>query len=268
MELLNALILGIVQGLTEFLPVSSSGHIELAKAILNYEVQEDVRFTVILHFATVLSTLVVFRKDIVELLQGIMRWQWNDEMRFAVAILVSILPVGAVYVLFKDDLDLLFEGNLLLVGAMLWITALLLGLTKLVEKKTSQDKPVGIGQAVVIGLAQAVAVMPGISRSGSTIATALLLGVDKAKAARFSFLMVLPPIIGATLLELKDALEAPASASTQSEWLAMSVGFIGAFLAGWWACNFMIRLVRRGQLIYFALYCAVVGSLAMAYSLA
>lgn len=261
MEWINALILGIIQGLTEFLPVSSSGHIELGKVVLNYEVEEDILLTVVLHFATVLSTIVVFRKDILQIFKGLFQFKWNEELRFSLLIILSMIPVGLVYVLFKDELDLMFEGNLLLIGAMLWVTAFLLGFTPLTEKRLKDGgKEVRWPQALLIGVAQAIAVLPGISRSGSTIATALYTGVDKVRAARFSFLMVLPPIIGGTLLEFKDALDKP---QLQVDWLALSLGFVAAFFTGWLACQWMIRLVKRGQLLYFAIYCAVVGSIAL-----
>lgn len=261
MEWINALILGIIQGLTEFLPVSSSGHIELGKVVLNYEVEEDVLMTVVLHFATVLSTIVVFRHDIAQIFKGLFQFKWNDELRFSLLIILSMIPVGLVYVFFKDELDLLFDGNLLLIGAMLWVTALLLGFTPLTEKRLKDGgNEVRWPQAILIGIAQAIAVLPGISRSGSTIAIALYAGVGKVRAARFSFLMVLPPIIGGTLLEVKEVSEQP---QLHINWLELSIGFVAAFFMGWLACRWMIRLVKRGQLLYFALYCAVVGSIAI-----
>jgi len=263
MELLKAFILGILQGLTEFLPVSSSGHIELGKVLLNYDPGDneyELLFTVILHFATVLSTIVIFRKDILELLRGFFRFAWNEETKFAAKILLSMIPVGIVGILFEEHVEALFDRKIVLVGCMLLITGTLLYLTKYAEGLRSKGHSVGFKDAIIIGLAQAVAVLPGISRSGSTIATGLLLGVDKSKIARFSFLMVLPPIIGATLLKVKDLVEAPPA---NFEVMPLLVGFLAAFISGLFACTWMINLVKKGKLIYFAIYCFIVGTIAI-----
>lgn len=271
MDILKSLILGIVQGLTEFLPVSSSGHIELGKAILDlqFDEEENLLFTVVVHLATVLSTIVVFWKDIVEILKGIFKFKWNEEMQFTAKILVSMIPVAIVGVFFKDNVESLFNGNLAFVGAMLLITALLLFLTNFIGKRAEGGKKVSFSDAILIGLAQAFAVMPGISRSGSTIATGLMLGVDKSKIARFSFLMVLLPIIGIAILDLKDYFEQlnAGNSAVDNDTSLLIAGFFGAFLAGWAACTWMINIVKRGKLIYFAIYCAIVGLIAIAYGL-
>ena len=263
METLKAVILGIIQGLTEFLPVSSSGHIELGKAFLNFDMGEnDLLFTVIVHCATVFSTIVVFRKDILNLLKGLFAFQWNEETQFAAKILLSMIPVGVVGLLFEEQVSAFFDERLVLVGLMLWVTAFLLFLTRYAEKKAEENKgnKVSFSNAILIGLAQAIAVMPGISRSGSTISVGLLLGVDKALIARFSFLMVLPPILGITLLKVKDLAEAP---PVDFSVMPMLAGFIAAFISGLLACTWMINLVKKGKLSYFAYYCLIVGAIAM-----
>lgn len=258
MSVLKALILGILQGLTEFLPVSSSGHIELGKAILNVDVADSLTFTVLVHGATVLSTIVVFRKDIYALLKNLISFQWTDSNKFVVMLLVSAVPVGIVGLLWEEEVDALFTGRLMLVGTMLLVTATILYLTYFAK---DQDKKVGFWQALLIGVAQAFAVIPGISRSGATIGTALLLGIKRDQATRFSFLMVLLPIIGATGLKVKELIEQPGGES--ADLLPMLAGFLGAFIAGLAACKWMITLVRKGQIIYFAFYCLVIGSLAI-----
>ncbi|MEM6297452.1 MAG: undecaprenyl-diphosphate phosphatase, partial [Bacteroidota bacterium] len=253
MSVLEAILIGIIQGLTEFLPVSSSGHIELAEAILKVKPKGDeLLFSVIVHGATALSTIVIFWKDIFGLLKGLFTASWNEEKEMLAKIALSMLPVLAVYFTYKDELEALFDGKILLVGSMLILTGLLLTLTNFLDKKT--DRPVNFWQALVIGIAQAIAILPGISRSGSTIATALLLGVGREQAARFSFLMVLVPILGATALKVKDYLEDPTAAESISA-AALGAGFLAAFLTGTLACLWMIRLVKRGKLIYFGAYC-------------
>jgi len=254
MSILEALLLGIIQGLTEFLPVSSSGHIELGKILLNIEPGDNLAFSVIVHGATVLSTVVVFRQDLFKLLKNGIGLQWNPESRYILLLVFSMLPVMVVGILWESEIESFFSGRLLLVGLMLLITATILFLTSFSGK---QDKDVGFGYALLIGIAQTIAVMPGISRSGATIGTALILGIKKDEATRFSFLMVLLPIIGATILKVKDIAEAPAQYS--SEIMPLMVGFFGAFIAGLFACKWMIALVRSGKIIYFALYCFIVG---------
>lgn len=254
MDVIDAIILGIIQGLTEFLPVSSSGHLELGKAILgdNSVPEESLLFTVVLHFATALSTIVIFRKDILSLLQGILKFQWNDDLQFATKIIISMLPAVVVGLFFEDQLEALFGGNILLVGFMLIITAVLLFLA---DKAKDTQKNVSFSNAFVIGISQAIAMLPGISRSGATISTSVLLGNDKTKAARFSFLMVVPLIFGKIA---KDVLSGDISTESQNI-TALSVGFIAAFLSGLVACTWMISLVKKSKLSYFALYCIIVG---------
>lgn len=260
MEWLEALILGLLQGLTEFLPVSSSGHLELGKALLGTEASNNLIFTVVVHGATVLSTIVVFRKDILELLRGLLKFQYNTETRYVLMLLFSALPVLVVGIFFKDDVESFYEGNLLLVGISLLFTAALLAFTYWAK---SQKKNIRFGNAFIIGIAQAIAVIPGVSRSGATISTALLLGVNKEKAARFSFLMVLVPIIGANFL---SALQGDFTAAEGPGLSALLIGFFAAFIAGLLACTWMIYLVKKGKLTWFALYCLVVGVIAIIYS--
>lgn len=261
MGLIEAIILGIIQGLTEFLPVSSSGHLELGKALFGYSFDEEssLLFTVILHAATALSTVVVFRKTIVALARGLFAFKWNEETRYVLLLALSMVPVMAVGLLLKDAVESLFNGQLVLVGTMLLVTGLLLWFTQKASNPTGSVTP---KRAFVIGLAQAIAILPGISRSGSTIATALLLGVDREQAARFSFLMVLPPIAGATLLALKDFSDADPTTQTAGN-AALIAGFVAAFLSGLLACQWMIAIVKRSKLTWFAVYCFLVGSAAM-----
>lgn len=259
MSWIEALILGIIQGLTEFLPVSSSGHLEIGSVLLGVKSEENLLFAVIVHAATALSTIVVFRKDIGDVLGGMLKFQWNESWQFAFKIALSMIPVGIVGVFFEKEVSAFFTGNLLLVGSMLLVTSALLFFTHF---KKSNDKPVGFFEALIIGLAQAVAILPGISRSGSTIATGLILGVDKSKATQFSFLMVLIPILGASALKMKDYFETP----ELYEGLAVSsmlTGFLAAFIAGYLACKWMVGIVRKGKLTYFAAYCLVVGIVAI-----
>jgi undecaprenyl-diphosphatase len=262
LDLLDAIILGIIQGLTEFLPVSSSGHLELGKVLLGDTSipEESLLFTVVLHFATALSTLVVYRKDVWEILRGLFAFKDNEALRFSLKIVLSMIPAVLVGLFFEDELEKLFSGNILLVGSMLLITALLLFLAD--RAKTTQ-KNVTYGNSIVIGLAQAVAMLPGISRSGATIATSVLLGVDKQKAARFSFLMVVPLIFGKIA---KDILGG--ELSLQADNLgALTAGFFAAFVAGLLACTWMIRLVRSSRLTFFAVYCVIVGCISIAAAL-
>lgn len=257
MSLLEAIILGIIQGLTEFLPVSSSGHLELGKAILGIETTEDVTFTVVVHGATVLSTIVIFWRDILGLLQGLFTSSWNESKKYIALLIWSSFPVIIVGLFFKDEVESLFTGNVLLVGCMLLLTGALLSFTYYSPK---QGGPITFKKAIVIGISQAIAVMPGISRSGSTIATGLLLGIDKSKVARFSFLMVLIPIIGANCKEILDG----GMASSNVAPISLIVGAIAAFVSGVLACKWMISVVTRGKLIYFAYYCFLAGTAAIA----
>lgn len=257
-DIIKSIVLGIVQGLAEFLPVSSSGHIELFKAIFNVDFGEDnLLFTSIIHGATVLSTIVVFRKDIVEIVKDLFKFELNANTKFVLYILISMLPVLVVGLFFKDFVEQFFNQNILLVGCMLLFTGILLLLTKYISGKA---KALNYGNAFLIGIAQAIAVLPGISRSGATISTGLLLGIDKAKMAKFSFLMVIPPILGAMLLDLKDFAEQSTSTISTSELLG---GFLGAFITGLLACQLMIKIVKQGKIQYFAYYCFLVGSIAI-----
>ena len=261
MEVLDAIILGIIQGLTEFLPVSSSGHLELGKAILGDQSipEESLLFTVVLHFATALSTIVVFRSDVWEIIRGLFQFKWNEETRFSLKILISMIPAALVGLFFEDSLELLFGGNIQLVGFMLIVTALLLYFA---DRAKDTEKPVSYKNAFIIGISQAIAILPGISRSGATISTSVLLGVDKNKAARFSFLMVVPLIIGKIA---KDVLGGEINFQSEG-FVSMSAGFVAAFIAGLAACTWMIRLVRQSKLTYFAIYCLLVGLAAIVYS--
>jgi undecaprenyl-diphosphatase len=256
MSKLQALLLGLIQGITEFLPVSSSGHLEIGHAILGIKNENDLLFVLVVHVATVLSTIIVFRKDIAELCSGLLKFQWNDETKFISKLLVSSIPIVIVGLLFSEKVESFFVGNLHFVGSMLLITALLLSFTHFV--KTREGK-ITFPKALVIGIAQMFAILPGISRSGATIATGILLGSDKTKVARFSFLMVLIPIIGAVFVDVMKG-----DISTQNaNILPLSIGFVSAFISGLLACSWMIKIVKRGKLIYFAIYCALIGLIAI-----
>jgi undecaprenyl-diphosphatase len=257
MTWLEALILGLVQGLTEFLPVSSSGHLEIGKVVLNIEAQENLTFAIIVHSATVASIIVVFFKEIRELLAGILKFQWNESAIYSAKIGVSMIPVGIVGLFFMSEVESVYTGNMAFVGSMLLITASLLLLTYLAK---SRDKDVNYRDALIIGLAQAVAVLPGISRSGATIATGLFLGVKKNLVTKFSFLMVLAPIIGATII---DVIRTGNPDDITVSFFPLLVGFIAAFLSGLFACRIMLDIVRKGKLIYFAIYCILVASIAI-----
>ena len=256
MEIINAIILGIIQGLTEFLPVSSSGHLEIAKSILGEGkvAEESLLMTVVLHFATALSTIIIFKKDLAEIFGGLFKFKKNDSFQFSLKIVLSMIPAVFVGVYFNEVVEA-FYGNpntIMIVGSMLLITGLLLFLA---DKARSTSKKIGFKDAVLIGIAQAIAIIPGISRSGATISTAVILGIDKERAARFSFLMVVPLIFGKMA---KDIL----SGSIQHEnttFLPLLIGFIFAFITGLVACKWMIKLVKNSQLKYFAYYCFVIG---------
>lgn len=257
MTYLQSVLLGIIQGLTEFLPVSSSGHIQLGEALLNVHNTDSLRFTIIVHAATMLSTVVVFRKDIAAIFRGLFRGE-RQEWQFAGYVVLSMIPAALVFVFFNEQLEEFFGEDLTLVGVCLLVTAVLLLLTSVAP---SSDKPLNPLRALLIGVAQAIAMLPGISRSGSTISTALYLGVDKVKATQFSFLMVIPLILGGTLMDLRDMAAAPAPSDLSTPVLLS--GFAAAFAAGLFACRAMIGIVRKGKLWYFAVYCAVVGIIAL-----
>ena len=261
---LEALVLGILQGLTEYLPVSSSGHLAIGSALFGIEGEESLAFTILVHIATVLSTLVVLWKEIVWIFEGLFKFKMNEETRYALNIVVSMIPVGIVGVFFMDEVEAVFGSGLLIVGSMLLLTALLL--TFSYYAKPRQKEKISLKDAFIIGLAQACSVMPGLSRSGSTIATGLLLGNKKEKLAQFSFLMVIPPILGQALLDglkLMNGENVVGDIPTSS----LLIGFVAAFLSGCLACKWMINIVKRGKLIYFAIYCAIAGLVTLAYSL-
>lgn len=262
MEIIDAIILGVVQGLTEFLPVSSSGHLELGKAILgdNSLPKESLLFTVVLHFATALSTIVIFRKDIVNIIKGILKFEWNEDLQFLAKIALSMIPAVIVGLFFEEQLEQLFSGNIMLVGFMLIITAILLFLA---DRAKDTNKNVSFSNAFIIGISQAIAMLPGISRSGATISTSVLLGNDKTKAARFSFLMVVPLIFGKIT---KDIMSGDITYES-SNFTNLGIGFVAAFVAGLFACKWMIALVKQSKLIYFSIYCIIVGLIAVIWSL-
>ena len=263
----EALLLGIVQGLTEFLPVSSSGHLEIGQAILGTAGEENLTFAIVVHTATVLSTLVVLWKEVAQLFKGTFTTiKWNEEKNYVAMILVSMIPVFVVGMFFKDQVESFFGNGLKVVGICLCVTAVLLFLSEwLSKRRAGMGHEVGYKDAIIIGLAQAVAVLPGLSRSGTTIATGLLCGVKKESVTQFSFLMVLIPILGEAFLELLDMMSGEVVSTL--ELAPMIVGFIAAFVSGCLACKFMINIVRRQKLIYFAIYCLCAGIFAMVYGL-
>lgn len=258
MTWIEALILGIIQGLTEFLPVSSSGHLEIGSVLLKAQSTDNLLFAVTVHLATALATITVFAKDIATLIKDVFKFQWNESTQFVVKIGISMIPVFLIGIFWKDEIEALFVGNTALVGSMLLITG---GLLLFAHFKRNGSKSVGYVSALLIGIAQAFAVLPGISRSGSTIATGLILGVERSKAARFSFLMVLIPILGASLLEIMDYLDDPAVHSIEPS--SLVIGFIAAYVSGFFACKWMISIVKKGKLTFFAAYCFIVGLIAI-----
>ena len=266
MSWLEALILGILQGLTEFLPVSSSGHLAIGQALFGLDDgSSNLAFTVLLHVATVLSTIVVLWSEIVWILKDLFKWKWNEGTRYFVNILISMIPVAIVGFFFKDKIEAVFGSGLLIVGIMLLVTATLLAFSYFAKPR--QKENISPWHAFIIGIAQACAVMPGLSRSGSTIATGLLLGNKKEKLAQFSFLMVIPPILGEALLDVKDIFEVGFSeAMSGISPVAAIVGFFAAFLSGCLACKWMINLVKKGKLVWFAVYCVLIGILAIVFA--
>ena len=259
MEWYEALILGIVQGLTEFLPISSSGHLEIASYILKTNPSENLMFTVVVHIATAISIIYVFRKDINEIVKGLTQFK-KEEVDFVLKILISSVPVGVIGVLFEKEVESFFTGNIVLVGSMLLITAALLFFTYF--KKDDSKKNISFTDAIVIGLAQALAILPGISRSGSTISMALLLNVNRDKATKFSFLMVLVPIFGILILKsIKGFTEISETSNLILFDSSYIVGFISALFSGVFACKVMLKIVKESKLIYFSAYCLLVGSI-------
>lgn len=254
MDWFQALILGVLQGLTEYLPVSSSGHLAIGSALFGINGEENLAFTILVHVATVLSTLVILWKEVSWLFKGIFKFKMNDEMRYMINIVISMIPVGIVGVFFKDYVEDIFGEGLLIVGCMLLLTASLLAFSYHAKPRVKEN--LGWKDALIIGIAQACAVMPGLSRSGSTIATGLILGNKKETLAQFSFLMVIPPILGEGLLDVLKAVKGE-EAFGNIEALPLVVGFVAAFVSGCLACKWMISIVKKGKLIYFAYYCVV-----------
>ena len=258
MDWIQALILGIIQGLTEYLPVSSSGHLAIGANLFGIQGSENLAFTVAVHVATVLSTLVILWKEISWIFKGLFKFQNNAETQYVVNILISMIPIGIIGVFFKDYVEQIFGSGLLVVGCCLLITATLLIFSYYAKPRIKET--ISKRDAFIIGLAQAVAVLPGVSRSGSTIATGLLLGNKKETLAQFSFLMVIPPILGEALLDIVKAMKGQ-DVFGGIKPLPLSVGFIAAFISGCLACKLMISIVKRGKLVYFGIYCAIVGAL-------
>ena len=257
-EMLRSALLGIIQGLTEFLPISSSGHLELAKFFLGDDsmAEESLLMTVTLHAATALSTLLIFRKEVAEIFKGLFQFRWNEELEFSLKIILSMIPAAVVGLVFEEQIERLFNQRIMLVGFMLILTGLLLFLA---DRAQQTNKSVSYGNALVIGIAQAIAILPGISRSGATISTSVLLGIDREKSARFSFLMVVPLILGKMAKDILDG-EMVMSAGQA---VPLTVGFISAFITGALACIWMIKLVKRSKLTYFSVYCFIVAAIAI-----
>lgn len=264
MSWLEALVLGLIQGLTEYLPVSSSGHLAIGSALFGIEGEENLAFTIVVHVATVFSTLVILWKEIEWIFRDLFKFRMNAGTRYAINIVISMIPVGIIGVFFKDTVEDIFGAGLLIVGCMLLLTAALL--TFSYYAKPRQKTSISLKDAFIIGLAQACAVMPGLSRSGTTIATGLLLGNNKAQMAQFSFLMVIPPILGEALLDTIKAVQGEAIAG-DIPMSSLLVGFLAAFLSGCLACKWMINIVKKGKLIYFAIYCALAGVVTIICSL-
>ena len=262
MGIIETIILGIIQGLTEFLPVSSSGHLELAKALFGGEVigEESMMTTVVLHFATALSTIVVFRKDVVTIFGGLFQFKNNEAFNFSMKIILSMVPAALIGFFLDDFIETFFDSQILLVGIMLFVTG---GLLFLADRAKRTDQNVSYPKAFIIGVAQAIAILPGISRSGATIGASVILGIDRQKAARFSFLMVVPLILGKMAKDILDG----AFASDKVPFFELSLGFIAAFITGLAACTWMIRLVKRSKLSWFSYYCFIVGGIAIIWSI-
>lgn len=273
MNWFESLILGLLQGLTEYLPISSSGHLAIGSSLFGIEGEQNMAFTIMVHVATVLSTLVILWKEIVWILKDLFtRQKWNSYnnlnygTKYAINIIISMIPVGIVGLFFKDDIEAIFGSGTTVVGIMLLVTALLLIFSY--YAKPRQKESISMGNAFIIGLAQAVAVLPGLSRSGSTIATGILLGNKKENLAQFSFLMVIPPILGEALIDIKDVIESATASGATGEATSFGVlmiGFIAAFLSGCAACKWMISIVRKGKLVYFGIYCAIAGILTLLF---
>jgi undecaprenyl-diphosphatase len=252
MNWIEAIILGLIQGFTEFLPVSSSGHLEIGKSLFGIDPDENFYFTIVVHGATVLSTLVVFRKEIIQLLGGLFKFTLNDETKYILKLVISMVPVGLLGLFLKDEVEALFNGDMVFIGSMLLVTALLLATGHF---KKHGERSVGYFDAFIIGIAQAIAVIPGISRSGATISTGMILGNRKEELAKFSFLMVLVPVLGANFIELFSVEKIGGGAGTG----VLLIGAVAAFISGYLACSWMINLVKKSKMIWFAVYCAILG---------
>ena len=265
MDWLEALILGIIQGLTEYLPVSSSGHLAIGSALFGIQGEDNLTFTIAVHVATILSTLVILWKEVEWLFRGFFKFKMNTEMKYIINILISMIPIGIVGFFFKDEVERIFGSGLFIVGLMLLVTATLLAFSYYAKPRIKEE--ISKKDAFIIGIAQACAVMPGLSRSGSTIATGLMLGNKKERLAQFSFLMVIPPILGEALLDGMKIVKGAAEGATDISITSLTVGFIAAFVSGCIACKWMINIVKKGKLIYFAIYCGIVGLITLVYSL-
>jgi undecaprenyl-diphosphatase len=252
MNWFEAMVLGIIQGLTEFLPVSSSGHLELGKHLFGINPEANFYFSVAVHGATVLSTIVVLWSEIVNLFKGFLKFSLNDETKYVFKIIISMIPVGIAGFFLKDIIDTWFTGNMVALGIQFIISALFLFMTLLIKPK---ERPIGYFDSFLIGIAQAFAVLPAVSRSGATIATGMMLGNKKSDIAKFSFLMVLVPVIGANLVEMKSGDFSTEGTSV----LIILIGFLTAFVSGYFACRWMINLVKKGNLVWFAIYCVAIG---------
>jgi undecaprenyl-diphosphatase len=252
MNWFEAMVLGLIQGLTEFLPVSSSGHLELGKYLFGINPETNFYFSVAVHGGTVISTIVVLRSEIVSLFKGVFKFKFNDETKYVLKIIISMIPVGIAGLYLKDITDNFFTGNMTFLGIQFIISALFLALTLVIKPK---ERQIGYFDSFIIGIAQAIAVLPAISRSGATIATGMMLGNKKSDIAKFSFLMVLIPIIGANLVEMRSG-----SFSTEGTSVyIILIGFVTALISGYFACKWMINLVKKGNLVWFAVYCLIIG---------
>ena len=273
MNTFQALLMGLLQGLTEYLPVSSSGHLTIASTLFGIDGEENMLFTIMVHVATVLSTIVILGGEIWTIIKGMFGPLnagakglncLNPDQRYVLNILVSMIPIGIVGVFFKDQVEAIFGSGMTIVGICLLVTALLLTFSYYARPRERES--ISLGHAFIIGLAQAIAVLPGLSRSGSTIATGLMLGEKKSNMAQFSFLMVIPPILGEALLDVLKMVKGE-SLGAEIGWMPLTVGFLAAFISGCVACKWMIGIVKKGKLIYFAYYCAIAGVISLIYGL-